>query len=172
MSETLRSRDCVVFHKGDTQTVVVSQSMVNLGWPGGQGVQWATSTIDERIVTFSNGLFGGFLIWGSDEVGDDYASQTRNQPYYRFATLLSGSNILATSSYERYTYASRTGGGPLIPLVYSAQNPLYFSRRGLWTNEEEMTLASDPLAPALSVGVVIQVPKVINRFFLGVQTFL
>lgn len=171
MPEIIRSRDCVVFLKGDSQTVVVSQNMVTLGWPGAQGVQWSGSTVDERVVTFSSGLFGGFLIWGSNESGDDYAAQTRNQPYYRFATLLTGSNVIATSSYERYTFASRTAG-PLVPLVYTAQNLLYLSRRGLWTKEDEMTLDGDPLAPAVSVGVVTQVPKALNRQFLGVQTFL
>lgn len=135
-------------------------------------MQWSGSSVDERVVTFSNGLFGGVLIWGSNEAGDDYAAMTRNQPYYRFATMLTGSNILATTSYERYTYASRTGGGPLVSLVYRAQDSLYFSRRGLWTNEDEMTLAGDPLAPALSPGVVVQVPKTSNNHFLGVQTFL
>lgn len=172
MSEILRSRDCIVFLKGDSQTVVVSQSMVNSGWPGGQGVQWAGSTADERIVTFSTGLFGGFLIWGSDESGDGFTAQTRSQPHYRYATLLSGSNVISTSTYERYTFASRSGGGPLVPLVYTSQAPLYFSRRGIWTIEDEMTLDSDPQAPALSMAVVCQVPKPATREYLGVQTFL
>lgn len=172
MTEIIRGRNCIVFLKGDTQPVVISQSMVDLRWPGGQGVQWSGSVADERIVTFSTGLFGGFLIWGSDEPGDDFTSMTRNQPHYRFATLLTGSNIISTSSYERYTYASRTGPGPLIPLAYSVQDPLYFSRRGLWTKEDEMTQAGDPAAPALSMAVVVQVPKANNNHFLGLQTFL
>ena len=29
-----RSRDCVVFFKGDTQTVAVDPAMVSGGWPG------------------------------------------------------------------------------------------------------------------------------------------
>jgi hypothetical protein len=171
MTEIIRGRECIVFLKGDTQPVVVSQSMVDLGWPGGQGVQWSGSVADERIVTFSTGLFGGFLIWGSNEPGDDFTATTRNQTHYRFATLLTGSNIISTSTYERYTYASRQAG-PLVPLVYSSQEPLYFSLRGLWTREDEMTLAGSPGAPALSTAVVVQVPKANNNSFLGVQTFL
>jgi hypothetical protein len=168
-TEFIRSRDCVVFFKGDNQTVAVSSNMVARGWPGGQGVQWDSSTNDELIVTYSDGLYGGFLIWGSDEVGDDYSAMTRAQPHYRFATMFSGSCMIATSSYERYTYASRVSG-PLVPLTYAAQDVLYFSKRGLWTKEDELALSSDPRAPAFFVGFVTQVPKPINRNFLGIQT--
>jgi hypothetical protein len=171
MTEIIRGRECIVLLKGDTQPVVVSQTMVDLGWPGGQGVQWSGSVADERVVTFSTGLFGGFLIWGSNEPGDDFTGMTRNQTSYRFATLLTGSNVISTSTYERYTYASRQAG-PLVPLVYLAQEPLYFSSRGLWTKENEMTLSGAPGAPALAVAVVAQVPKANNRYFLGAQTFL
>jgi hypothetical protein len=170
--DIIRSRDCIILHKGDTQTVVVSQAMVNAGWPGGQGVNWSGSTLDERVVTFSNGLFGGILVWGSDESGDSFASTTKSQVYYRYATLFTGGVILSTSTYERYTFASRVGPGPLVPLVYQAGESLYFSRRGFLTNEDEMTLDSDPLAPALSSGCVVHTPKARNNYFLGVQTFL
>ena len=170
MPEILRSRECIVLFKGDSQTVVVSQDMVTRGWPGGQGVQWVNSTVDERVVTYSEGLYGGFLIWGSDESGDVYAAMTRSQPYYQYATMLSGGNLIMTSSYERYTYASRIGAGPLVPLVYNAQDPLYFSKRGLWTIEDELTLSGDPRAPAFFAGFVSQRPKANNTFFLGIQT--
>lgn len=170
MPEIFRSRDCIVFFKGDSQPVAVSQAMVDGGWPGGQGVQWVDSITDERVVTYSNGLYGGFLVWGSDETGDQYTAMTRQQPQYRYATMLSGGCLIATTSYEKYTYASRTGPGPLVPIVYAVQNILYLSRRGLWTNEDEMTLAGDPLAPAFFTGFVAQVPKELNGFFLGVQT--
>lgn len=170
MPEILRSRDCVVFFKGDTQTVAVDPAMVSGGWPGGQGVQWVSSASDERVVTYSNGLYGGFLVWGSDEDGDKYTAITRQQPTYRYATMFSGGCLISTSSYERYTYASRTGGGPLVPLVYQAQDILYLSIRGLWTKEDEMTLSGSPFAPAFFTGFVAQIPKASNRFFLGIQT--
>ena len=169
ITEILRSRDCLVFFKGDTQTVAVSQAMVTGGWPGAQGVQWVTGTGDERIVTYSNGLYGGFLVWGSDEDGDRFTAITRQQPHYRYATMFSGGCLISTSSYERYTYASRLAG-PLVPLVYQVQDILYLSLRGLWTKENELTLSGNPLAPAFFTGFVAQIPKVSNRNFLGIQT--
>jgi hypothetical protein len=170
MPEILRSRDCIVFFKGDTTTVAVDQAMVTGGWPGGQGVQWVAGAGDERIVTYSNGLYGGFLVWGSDEDGDRFTAITRQQPHYRYATLFSGGCLISTSSYEQYTYASRIGPGPLVPLVYQAQDILYLSIRGLWTKEDELTLSGNPLAPAFFTGFVAQIPKPSNRNFLGIQT--
>lgn len=170
MPEILRFRDCIVFFKGDTQTVAVSPAMVAGGWPGGQGVQWVASTSDERVVTYSEGLYGGFLIHGSDEVGDRFTAITRQQPVYKYATMFSGGCLISTSSYERYTYASRIGGGPLVPLTYQVQDILYLSKRGLWTKENELTLSGSPLAPAFFTGFVAQTPKASNQLFLGIQT--
>jgi hypothetical protein len=175
MSEIIRSRDCIVFFKGDTQTVAVSPALVAGGWSGGQGVQWADTTADERMVTYSNGLYGGFLVWGSDEDGDKHTAVTRNQTAYRFATMFSGGCLISTSTYERYTYASRVAHAadsnqPLVPIVYEINAILYLSRRGLWTNEDEMTPAGDPNAPAFFTGFVSQIPKPTNRYFLGIQT--
>lgn len=168
MPEIFRSRDCVVFYKGDSQTVAVDQAMVDGGWPGGQGVQWVDSTSDDRVVSYSTGLYGGFLVWGSDEEGDRYTAVTRSQPHYRYATMFSGGCLIATSSYERYTYASRQAG-PLVSLTYGIQDALYLSQRGLWTNEDELTLSGSP-TPAFFTGFVAQVPKGSNRLFLGIQT--
>lgn len=172
MTEILRSRDCLVLFKGDSQTVVVDDIMVRGGWPGGQGVQWVDAVGDQRVVTYSSGLYGGFLVWGSDEPGDQLTAMTRQQPAYRYATMLSGGSLMLTGSYERYTYASRIGGGPLVPLVYGINDPLYFSLRGLWTNEDELTLSGDTRAPAFFTGMVAQLPKPSNKFFLGIQTSL
>jgi hypothetical protein len=172
MTDIIRGRDCVVYFKGDTQTVVVSQDLVDSGWPGGQGVQWVNSANDERVVSYSEGLFGGFLVWGSDEEGDKYTGITRQQPHYKYATMFSGGCLISTSSYERYTYASRIGGGPLVPLTYQANDILYFSGRGLWTKEDELTLSGDLRAPCFFTGVVAQIPKDSNQNFLGIQTSL
>ena len=171
MPELFRSRDCIVYFKGDSETVVVSEEMVQGGWPGGQGVQWVDALIDERVVSYSTGLYGGFLVWGSDEPADRFTAMTRQQPHYQYAVLLTGGCLISTSSYEKYTYASRMGG-PLVPLAYGPNDPLFLSRRGLWTKEDEMTLAGDPLAPAFFTGFVAQVPKASNNFFLGIQTSL
>ncbi len=169
MAETIRSRDVVVWSKDDTLTVVVDEAMVQSGWPGGQGVTWAGSVGDELLVTYSQGHFGGFLVWGSDEVGDDFAASTRNQLTYRFATMFFGSTIFGTTSYERYTLASRLSP-PLVPLTYGINQALYLSQRGLWTVEDELTILGAPSAPAPSAGVVCQAPKSINYFYLGIQT--
>jgi hypothetical protein len=59
-----------------------------------------------------------------------------------------------------------------VPLVYGASDLLFFSLRGLWTIEDELTLSGSPLAPAASSGVVAQVPKNVNEFFLGIQITL
>jgi len=171
MPEILRSRDCIVFFKDDAYTVAVDANLVQQGWPGGQGVQWVGSTSDEFLVTFSRGFFGGFLVWGSDEMGDDYTAITRQQPYYRFATMLSGAALISTSSYEYYTYASRVAG-PLVPLTYLSDQKLYLSLRGLWTNEDELTASGDPAAPSPLAGIVAQIPKALNNYFLGIQTVM
>ena len=170
MPEIIRGRDCIVFFKGDSQPVIVSQDMINSGWPGGQGVQWVDSSNDERMVTFSSGLYGGFLIWGSDESADQYTAMTKQQLIYKYAVMLSGGCLIATTSYERYTYSSRIGPGPLVPLVYSANDILYLSKRGLWTKEDELTLSGGLMAPAFFTGFVSQVPKSVNSNFLGIQT--
>jgi len=169
MAEIIRGRDTIVFYYGDRQTVAVSSDMVAGGWAGGQGVQWADSTADERLVTYSKGLYGGFLVWGSDERGDQFTAMTRQQLTYRYATMFSGGCLIATIAFEQYTYASRLLG-PLVPLVYAPNDVLYLSLRGLWTKENELTLSGDIDAPAFFTGMVAQVPKVQNRFYLGIQT--
>lgn len=170
MAEILRSRDCIVFFKSASTTVAVSDAMARNGWPGGQGVMWTPPNQDVPTVTYSNGLYGGMLVWGSDENGDDYASITRSQPTYKFATLLVGGNLIATSTYERYTYASRAAGGPLVPLVYGINDLLYFSLRGYWSKENEADIIHAPYAPAFFCGFVAQLPKESNKHFLGIQT--
>ena len=170
--DLIRSRDCVVFVKGETFEVSVSPAMIAGGWAGGQGVQWTTSSTDNFTVTYSSGRWGGFLIWGSDESADQYTAMTGQQITYGYAVMVAGRGLISTKSYEQYTYASRMAGGPFIPLVYEASDLLYFSLRGLWTIEDELTLSGSPLAPAMPTGVVSQVPKNVNEFFLGVQTTL
>lgn len=174
MAELFRSRDCTVFFKDDAYTVTVDAALVSLGWPGGQGVQFVGSVgsaDDLAVVSFSRGFFGGFLVWGSDEAGDDFTAMARNQPQYQFATMMSGSALIATSSYERFTIASRLVP-PLVPLIYTVDEPLYLSLRGLWTNEDELTIIGDPSAPAVMAGFVTQRPREDNNFFLSIQTMM
>ena len=170
MPEIFRSRDCTVFFKSDTQTVSIDPAMEAGGWQGGQGVQWITMPGDDRVVTYSSGLFGGFMLWGSDEEGDRFVSMARSQVVYRYATMFSGGALMSTRTYEKYTHASRLAGGPLVPLDYHVQDILYLSLRGWWTKEDELTLSSDLRAPAFFCGFVAQVPKESNRYFMGIQT--
>lgn len=172
MTEILRFRECVVFFKGDTTTVTVSADMVAGGWSGGQGVQWVGIVGDDRVVTYSSGLYGGILLQGSDEPGAGFTAISNQQVAYHYATMMLGGALLSTSTYERYTYASRLAGGPLVPLTYGSNDPLYLSLRGLFTNEDELSqqIPANPSAPAFFVGFVAQIPKPLNRFWLGVQT--
>ena len=175
MPELARTRDCIVLVKGDAYPVTVSQEMATKGWQGGQAVQWVESDTDEFVVTFSDGFYAGFMLWGSNESSDLYTSSTKNQPYYRFATVGAGGWQISTVSYERYTYASRKSGGPLVPLEYHASDRLVFSLRGYWTTEVTEWLDSgipEYIARGLNtyyIGFVSQAPSLVNDFYMGIQ---
>lgn len=169
--EFSRTRDVVTLFKGDAYTVAIDQNMATRGWPGGQFVTWIDSpNRDEFLVTFSDGLYGGFMLWGSDEPSDQFVSFTGNQPLYGFGTFCGGGWIVATSTYEKYTYASRQVG-PLVPIVYTPGVRLRISLRGFFTTEDEWTLSGDPRAPNnYFIGSIVQAPTVDTSFFLTVQT--
>lgn len=177
MTEIVRGRDLILFKKGDHFQVTLDAALCTRGWPGGQGVKWTSSAKDQFRVTFSDGVCSGFLLWGSDETGDKFTAMTGNQPYYRFGVMYSGGCFFSTTSYERYTWASRTGGGPLVPISYAEPDYLYLSLRGLWTKEDEWALSSDPRGPLADhpfgcglVGMVMQAPSELNGNFMGIQT--
>jgi len=168
--EVFRTRDVIVFFKGVTITVDVTETDARQGWRGGQGFQWANTTQDRLMATKSDGYYGGFALWGSDEASDDFTAMTRNQPVYRFVVLGAGGWLISTANYERYTYASRTGGGPLEPITYNPSDRLVFSLSGLWTNEDEWTLSGDLRAPnQFYVGFVTQRPIPERNGHLGIQ---
>lgn len=172
MPEIQRTRDLVIFRKASSLVVTVSPEMATNGWAGGQGVQWDESARDEFAVTYSDGHPAGFLIWGSDEEADRYTSLTRNQPAYKFGVMAFGGWILSLRTYERYTYATRDTANP-VPLVYEAQDDVFFSLRGWVTNEDEWTLSGDPRAPNVNiVGVVVQPPSPETNDFLTVAVRL
>jgi len=173
--DLIRSRDCVIFVKGDAHTVAVDPTMLAGGWVGGQGVQWVSSSVDEPTVTYSSGLYGGFMIWGSNETADQYNAMTGQFLTYQYGVMMSGRAIISTVAYEQYTYGSRVAhasnpANPLIPIVYKPADILYLSLRGFWTNQDELTLTGDPRAPAFFTGFVCQLPKAVNQYRLGVQT--
>jgi len=165
-----RERDCYVLFKGDAYPVSVSQAMRTSGWQGGQGVQWADSALDEFLVTYSDGLYGGFLLWGSNEDSDQYASLTGNQPLYGFGVLCAGGWLIATRTFERYTYASRQLG-PLVENSYVVGERLVFSLRGWFTREDEWTLSGDPRGSnGYFIASVVQAPSADNNHYLTLQT--
>jgi len=170
LSEIFRTRDCVVFFKGDSYAVEISDDLTQNGWVGGQGMKWIDSSLDEFKVTFSDGLYGGFFLWGSNESSDQYVAFFENQLIYGFGVLCLGGWLISTTTYEKYTYASRQSG-PLVPIIYTEGTRLRFSLRGYWTTEDEWTESGDPRAPNnYFVGSVVQAPKALNNFYLGIQT--
>jgi hypothetical protein len=167
--ELPRSRDCIILVKGDAYPVTISEAMSVGGWQGGQGVQWAPPLKDEFLVTYSDGFYAGFMLWGSDESADQFTATTRSQPFYRFATCGAGGWHISTRSYEKYTYASRQAG-PLVQIVYSPSDRLVFSLRGYWTREDEWTLSGDPRGSnSYFIGFVSQIPSASTEFFMGIQ---
>lgn len=169
MPEIERTRNLVIFKTGDIYAVAISADLASAGWLGGQGMQWFDSTRDEMTVEGTDGAGQGFMLWGSDEDSDEFTAMTRNQPHYRFGVLGFGGWLFSTTTFEKYTWASRQVG-PLIPIVYTAQDDLVFSLRGRWTNEDEWTLAGDGRAPNENVmGVVVQPPSIPINNYLTIQ---
>lgn len=166
------TRDVEVLFKGDSYTVSVDSAMLASGWQGGQGVKWTQSTKDEFLTTYSDGLYGGFLLWGSNESSDQYIAYTEQQLKYGYAVLCAGGWLIQTRTFERYTYASRQAG-PLVPITYIVGQRLVFSLRGLLTSEDEWTLSGDPRAPnTYYVANVVDVPQPNARgdLYITVQT--
>lgn len=172
MSEIFRTRDATVHFKGDAYPVAVHPDMMNLGWPGGQGVQWCDSPLDEFRVTFSDGIYGGFLLWGSDETADQLTGNTGNQLTYGYAIFCAGGWLVSFDTYERYTWDSRHGIGPAnVPIVYTVGQRLVFSNRGWWTNENEWAKVADPRGDNFYyVAYVVQEPNLTNNYRLVLQT--
>jgi hypothetical protein len=170
IQEFPRTRDCYVLFKGDAYPVAVSQSMATQGWQGGQGVRWIDSPQDEFLVDYSDGIYGGFLLWGSNESSDDLTSMTGAQPLYGYGTFCAGGWLIATRTYEKYTYASRQVG-PLVPINYVVGVRVLFSIRGLFTIEDEWTPSGDPRAPnTFYIGSVVQAPSADNNNYIVLQT--
>ena len=171
MSLAPRTRDCIVLFKGDAYFCEVADSLAASGWTGGQGVKWSQNTKDGFFVEQSDGFYAGFLLWGSDEPSDRYTAMTENQVVYKFGTLCAGGWLIMTTAFERYTWLSRQGPGPLVEIVYTESDRLVFSNRGLWTNEDEWTLALDPRRPNVYyIGFVAQAPTAENGYYMTIQT--
>jgi hypothetical protein len=166
-----RTRECVALFKDDCYAVACDSVMVAQGWQGGQGVMWTPSPNGLPTVTLSNGYYAGFALWGSNEASDQHTAQTGQFLAYRYVVIGSGGWIIMTQAYEHYTWASRTGGGPLVPITYNAGDRLLFSLRGLWSIEDEWSLSADSRAPNnYFIGSVVQAPRAANNLFMTIQT--
>lgn len=174
MPEIFRTRDVVVFKKGDTFSVRLNDALLRNGWAGGQLVMWDDCPLDDFQVQYSDGRFGGFLLWGSDEDSDRYVSMVGQQIKYGYAVLGMGGWSISTRTFERFTYASRIAGPPYVPIAYNEGDFLRISLRGLFTPEDEWTLSGDPRAPNnFWAGVCTQAPDPAkNGDYLGVQANL
>jgi hypothetical protein len=167
--EVARSRDLIIYKKGDAFAVAVSPDLAVSGWSAGQGAQWYDSGRDEITVSLSDGLAEAFFLWGSDETADKFTSMSRNQPTYKFAVVGMGGWIISTSSFERYTYATRGLPNP-TPIVYTPSEDLFYSLSGKLTNEDEWSLSGDPRAPNDNVvGVAIQAPSFVTSNYITVH---
>jgi len=170
MLDLVRSRDVIILFKGATITVEVTPEDASSGWAGGQGFQWYADSSDKLIATKSDGLYGGFALWGSDEDSDKFVATTQNQPTYRYVVMGSGGWVIATRTFEQYTYASRMGPGPLVPISYNPSDRLVFSLRGLFTKEDEWTLSGDPRGPnTYYIAFVAQKPTQERNGFMTIQ---
>jgi len=170
MNEVFRSRDVVVFVKGSAFTPAATPSFLASGWPGGRGTRWVDATIDDFVVEGTDGDRGaGFTLWGSNEDSDQFTAMTNQQVTYGYVVICFGTWLFATRTYEKYTWASRQIP-PLVEITYTESEPLYWSLRGYWTNEDEWTLSGDPRAPNTNnVGYCSQAPI---DGFLTVQSSL
>ena len=170
--EIPRTRDVIVLVKDAAIPAKVDATMLAAGWPGGQGVTWVDSPNDNFLVSFSDGTYGGFLLWGHDEPADQFISTVGGPVKYEHAVLCIGTWIISTSTFEKYTLGSRTLG-PLVPNVYTVGERVRFSLRGFFTPQDEWTISADPRgANDFFVGSVIQAPGPTNNDFLMVQTLL
>lgn len=172
MTEIPRTRDVIVLVDDVAISAKLDDALLSAGWPGGQGVTWVDSPDDTFFVSFSDGTYGGFLLWGSDEDADQFISTVGGPVKYEHGVVAIGTWIISTSSYERFTLESRTLG-PLVPNTYVVGDRVRFSLRGLFTPQDEWTISGDPRAPNnFFVGSIVQVPQPSNNEYLMVQTLL
>lgn len=173
MTELERTRDVVILAPGLRTTLAVTPAVAQVGWAGGTGFMWFDSPDDELLVTIADGERGaGFALWGSNEDSDVLTSMTGQQSLYQYVVVGSGSFLISTRTFERYTWASRNAG-PLVDLTYTPGEFLYWSLRGWLTNEDEWTASGDPRAPnTYAVANVVQAPSAVTKDYLTAQTIL
>lgn len=174
------TRDLVFLYKGDNITVKTNPALTASGWDGGQFVRWYADGTGELTIALANGVFCGFLPFGSDEDSDQFTALTESDVTYKKAVLYFGGNIYYTRTYETETYKSRHAIDPYTPLVYTANQILYVSENGKLTNEDESDPAVNPgglfpdgdpiVLPFNPVGWTTVPPVVGTKNYLGVHT--
>lgn len=170
-----RTRECIALVTDLSFPVLVDDAMARGGWLGGSVAMWTASSLDTFAVTYANGLYSAFCLWGSSESSDVFSAYTENQRTYAFAVACVGTWVISTVAYEKYTLRSRLNP-PLVEHQYKVGERLKISNRGLWypaTSEDEWVVISDPRGenPYLT-GSIVQAPTTKNNFHLMVQTAL
>ena len=179
------NRQLVILHKGDTMPVQITSDLAAAGWLGGQFVRWVADPAGsgQPTLDIADGRYCGFFAFGSNEPADQFTSMTGQNTRYRYISLFFGGNMFYTSTYETYGYVARHGG-PLVPLTYTPNNPLYVSENGKITSEDEsdMVVFGGPIpnhtfpdgSPILSrfvfFGSCVAAPTAAMNNYLGVQT--
>lgn len=174
------TRDLILLHKGDSITPAISASLAASGWDGGQFVRWTDAGNGELTVTLANGVYCGFMPFGSEEAGDGYVSITGQNPRYKYVSMYFGGNVFYTRTFETQTYIARNGLGPAAALTYTANQALYVSENGKITNQDESDLAVNPgglfpdgtpiTVPFVFFGVCAVPPSSASRNYIAVQT--
>lgn len=139
-------QDLIIMSRGTTITVRVTDRVAVGGWGGGQWFRWVKSERDDFLVDYSDGVFGGFALYGSNESNELFTSMQDHQPHYRYCTVGFGGWMLSLRNYELYTYSSRQSG-PLELIDYQPNDPLFISLNGKLTVEDEWDLSGDSRAP-------------------------
>lgn len=163
----------------------ITNSLAASGWQGGQFCRWVTDPSGQPTVDIADGRHCAFFPFGSNETGDQLTSITTQSVTYKFVTIFFGGNVFYTSVYEQYGYEARNGLGPMTPLVYLPNNPLFVSENGKITPEDESDMVifggtipnhtfpdGDPILVRFeSFGICVSPPSAATNSYLGVHTY-
>ena len=173
-------RDLVFLHKGDSMPVAIVDDLAIRGWLGGEFLRWVDAGTGMPTVDIADGRYCGFAGFGSAETGDQYTAMVTQNIVYDYVNLFFGGNYIYTRTYERYGYLYRHGLGPMVPLVYAANQALYISENGQITNEDESDFAIFPphtfpdgtpiLVRFVFFGVCSVPPQAGSKYYIGCQT--
>lgn len=175
------NRDCAVLHKGIMWTPKLSANLIKRGWQGGEMARFVDDGSGEPVIDIGNGIFSGFMPFGSNESGDQWTAMTGQNVRYGYAVMYFGGNIYYTQVYETQTYKSRHGLSATTYQTYTPNQPLYCSENGRITGEDESNTAVNPghlfpdgtpiVLPFNSFGICMAVPGgTENGNYIGVAS--